>query len=142
VAWRGLTRAGAAGHSRKKNVFVYGCDSSKATHLAPGPRLRERVFPRMLWKNAETFSFSDCSFKVQRCKESTGRVVVWRELAIACSYTVEASFAGANFGPRCGVHMNIRDFEAMGAALCDTLLDYFDPVRPAATRDASSHLLR
>jgi len=116
------------GHSRKKNVFIYGCDSKyrNATQQAGG-RLRERIFPRMLWKNSDTFSFSDCSFKVQRSKETTGRVVVWRECDIPNSYTLEASFAGANFGAKSGLHMNISDFEAMGAALCDTMLDYWDP---------------
>ena len=116
------------GHSRKKNVFIYGCDSKyrNATQQAGG-RLRERIFPRMLWKYSDTFSFSDCSFKVQRCKETTGRVVVWRECDIPNSYTLEASFAGANFGAKSGLHMNTSDFEAMGAALCDTMLDYWDP---------------
>jgi len=116
------------GHSRKKNVFIYGCDSKYRNQSQQGGgRLRERIFPRMLWKNSDTFSFSDCSFKVQRCKETTGRVVVWRECGIANSYTLEASFAGANFGVKSGLHMNIQDFEAMGAALCDTMLDFWDP---------------
>ena len=53
-------------------------------------------------------------------QETTGRVVVWRECDIANSYTLEASFAGANFGAKSGLHMNIDDFEAMGAALCHT----------------------
>ena len=53
-------------------------------------------------------------------QETTGRVVVWRECDIGNSYTLEASFAGANFGAKSGVHMNIDDFEAMGAALCHT----------------------
>ena len=117
------------GHSRKKNVFIYGCDSKYRNQhqCGGGRRLRERIFPRMLWKNAETFSFSDCSFKVQRCKETTGRVVVWRECDIPNSYTLEASFAGANFGVKSGLHMNTADFEAMGVALCDTMLDFWDP---------------
>ena len=97
------------GHSRKKNVFIYGCDSKYRNQhqCGGGRRLRERIFPRMLWKNAETFSFSDCSFKVQRCKETTGRVVVWRECDIPNSYTLEASFAGANFGVKIMIVMSI-----------------------------------
>ena len=46
------------GHSRKKNVFMYGCSGK-------GPnRLKERIFPRLLEKTAEIFSFSDCSFSI------------------------------------------------------------------------------
>lgn len=37
------------GHSRKNNVFMYGCDGGGA---GSGSRLRQRVFPLMLSKNA------------------------------------------------------------------------------------------
>jgi hypothetical protein len=60
------------GHSRKKNVFIYGCDAKyRNQNQQGGGRLRERIFPRMLWKASDTFAFSDCSFKVQHCKETT-----------------------------------------------------------------------
>ncbi|KAJ1447344.1 hypothetical protein M885DRAFT_196885 [Pelagophyceae sp. CCMP2097] len=38
------------------------------------------------------FSFRDASFGVQMSKKATGRVVAWRELGIANSFTLEASF--------------------------------------------------
>lgn len=37
------------GHSRKNNVFMYGCDGGRAS---TGLRLHQRVFPLMLSKNA------------------------------------------------------------------------------------------
>lgn len=37
------------GHSRKNNVFMYGCDGGGA---GARPRLQQRVFPLMLSKNA------------------------------------------------------------------------------------------
>ena len=36
------------GHSRKQNVFIYGCEN----RFDPLKRLRERVFPVMVSKNA------------------------------------------------------------------------------------------
>lgn len=36
------------GHSRKQNVFIYGCEN----RFDPLKRLRERVFPVMISKNA------------------------------------------------------------------------------------------
>ena len=36
------------GHSRKQNVFIYGCEN----RYSPDKRLKERVFPCMLNKNA------------------------------------------------------------------------------------------
>ena len=38
------------GHSRKQNVFIYGCEN----RFDPLKRLRERVFPVMISKNAPT----------------------------------------------------------------------------------------
>jgi len=35
------------GHSRKQNVFVYGCENK---HL-PNEKLKERIFPAMLSRN-------------------------------------------------------------------------------------------
>lgn len=101
------------GHSRKMNIFMYGCENRGTWSL----RLRERVFPRMLWRNATCFSYDDCNFKVsrggwnhaawhtgcdhrslcvcirlrvglgvlhqvQKAKESTARVVVWKEIGL------------------------------------------------------------
>ena len=86
------------GHSRKHNIFCYGCGPTADNRLA------ERIFPRMLAQAGQVFSFRDCSFKVQRSKESTARVVGFKELGIANSFTLEASFAGANFGAENGRH--------------------------------------
>ena len=79
------------GHSRKCNMFMYGCSSKH-----PGLRLKERVFPFLLHNESLMFSYDDCNFKVQRCKESAARVVSWRELSIPNSYTLEMSLGGGN----------------------------------------------
>lgn len=79
-------------HSRKHNVFIYGCENNKRH---PDRRLLEQVFPLMLHKNvADKFSFENCKFRVQKNKEGTGRIVVW-VLGVTNSYTLEASFAGS-----------------------------------------------
>lgn len=46
------------GHSRKKNMFMYGNGEKNDT------RYRERVFPYLLEKAADTFDYSECSFAV------------------------------------------------------------------------------
>lgn len=133
------------GHSRKYNIFIYGCANRRAP---PRERMRPRIFPHLLFKaspspygflsltdsavgngkapmiavraekakeeaalaNGEDrlaglelgpggqwgrFAFSDCRFQVQAAKKGTGRIVGWRELGIANSFTLEASFCGA-----------------------------------------------
>uniref|UniRef100_A0A8D2PKX5 ATP/GTP binding protein like 2 n=1 Tax=Zosterops lateralis melanops TaxID=1220523 RepID=A0A8D2PKX5_ZOSLA len=83
------------GHSRKNNVFMYGCDAGGDD---AGTRLRQRVFPLMLSKNApDKFSFSSCKFQVQKSKERTGRVSMWR-LGVSHSYTLEVAFSGSTLG--------------------------------------------
>ncbi|XP_021353355.1 cytosolic carboxypeptidase 2-like isoform X22 [Mizuhopecten yessoensis] len=111
------------GHSRKQNVFIYGCDNRHN----PEKRLRERIFPVMLNKNApDKFKFESCKFKVQKSKEGTGRIVMWH-MGIMNSYTMEATFCGSTIGKKKGYHFTLLDFEAMGYHFCDTLLDYCDP---------------
>lgn len=40
------------------------------------------------------FSYQDSTFTVQRSKQGTGRVVVWKEMKLDHSYTLESSFCG------------------------------------------------
>ena len=120
------------GHSRKHNVFCYGCDAGTGPTAAfKGDGAHGRydglVFPRLLWRNSPVFSFSDCSFKVQKSKESTARVVVRRELGIVNSFTMEATLAGCNFGRHAGKHLTPDLLRGVGHSFCDTILDYFDP---------------
>ncbi|KAL0968425.1 hypothetical protein UPYG_G00266690 [Umbra pygmaea] len=111
------------GHSRKNNVFMYGC----ALNSDAKQRLRERIFPLMMSKNAaDKFSFRSCKFRVQKSKEGTGRVVMWR-LGIRNSYTMESTFGGSTLGKRKETHFTTRDLKSLGYYLCDTLLDFCDP---------------
>ncbi|XP_029166234.1 cytosolic carboxypeptidase 2 [Nylanderia fulva] len=110
-------------HSRKHNIFAYGCESKRA---GCNGRLSEQVFPLMLHKNAaDKFSFENCKFHVEKGKEGTGRVVVW-SMGVQNSYTLEASMGGSKIGSRCGTHFSIQDYEQIGKAFCETLLDFSD----------------
>ncbi|XP_063084018.1 cytosolic carboxypeptidase 2 isoform X2 [Cavia porcellus] len=101
------------GHSRKNNVFLYGCSSSDHKRW-----LHERVFPLMLSKNAPD--------TVQKSREGTGRVVMWR-MGIRNSYTLESTFGGSTLGSKRDTHLTTEDLKALGRHICDTLLDFCDP---------------
>jgi hypothetical protein len=103
-----------------KNVFMYGC-SGKIND-----RLKERIFPSLLEKNCDIFSFSDCSFAVQKSKESTARVVTWKELGITNSYTLESSFWGADYGKYADFHFNTDLLQEVGHKFWDTIIDFWD----------------
>lgn len=56
-------------HSRKHNIFIYGCESRKNSDK----RLQEQVFPLMLHKNAAdkvTFEI----YNIQYCKYCIGLI--------------------------------------------------------------------
>ncbi|KAK5622264.1 Cytosolic carboxypeptidase 2 [Crenichthys baileyi] len=111
------------GHSRKNNVFMYGCNSRGDASI----KLQERVFPLMMSKNASNkFSFKSCKFRLQKSKEGTGRIVMWR-LGVKNSYTMEATFGGSTLDDRGGTHFTTGDLKSMGFYFCDTLLDFCDP---------------
>ncbi|XP_043728864.1 cytosolic carboxypeptidase 3 isoform X2 [Cervus elaphus] len=74
------------------------------------------------------FSFSSCKFNIQKSKEGTGRVVMWK-MGIRNSFTMEATFCGSTLGNKRGTHFNTKDLESMGYHFCDSLLDYCDPDR-------------
>lgn len=81
------------GHSRKNNVFMYGCVSTSPVdglstiqnniiHLVPD--LAQQVCP--------IFNAKDCKFALEREKETTARIVLFKELGILNSYTLETTF--------------------------------------------------
>jgi cytosolic carboxypeptidase protein 2/3 len=84
------------GHSRKYNVFMYGCDDKKKA------KPLVRAFPKFFSSHSvggKYVSYADCSFHVRKGRESTARVVVSKELNIPLSFTLEATFCGSNYGP-------------------------------------------
>ncbi|KAG1662145.1 hypothetical protein FOA52_011018 [Chlamydomonas sp. UWO 241] len=133
------------GHSRKKGIFMYGCEKQArdfspmfpnfpvpGSHggLPSAPvRLQEKVFPLLLQANLpDLFNYNSCNFKVQKSKHGTGRVVGFRELGLVNALTMEASFCGAGNGSKwSGQHFSTWHLEQMGCALCTCLLDYWDP---------------
>jgi len=78
------------GHSRKKNVFMYG----PGFPIHDARYLKMRVMPKLMSEQSEMFRFYSCKFRIQRSKEKTARVVLWREFNIMNCYTLEASFHG------------------------------------------------
>jgi len=109
------------GHSRKYNIFMYGCEEKKR----PNPKVR--AFPKFFSLHnvgKKYVSYGDCSFHVRKGRESTARVVVSRDIGIPLSYTVEATFCGADSGPLKYCHMNTGHLEEVGIALVDSFIQY------------------
>lgn len=80
------------GHSRRKNIFMYG-------NNYPERPDKTRVFPYIISKLCDYFSFEYSRFSVHKSKEATARVALWRDIGYCpLVYTMEASFSGADKG--------------------------------------------
>jgi hypothetical protein len=136
------------GHSRKKNMFLYGCVPFDDADGAANPRAeaaRLRLFPHVLSKTCSFYSLPDCTFSVSKSKRGTGRVVVWQEAHVLHSFTLEASFFGVGVnkkrhalgtnqqppsaGSETGVdtpmaHFMPQDLRAAGTGLCLSLIPF------------------
>ena len=103
------------GHSRKKNIFMYGCNFKNTPQTC-------KLFPFVLSKVSPVFSFNGSRFGVQRSKESTMRVSLFKELKIPNIYTLEASFCGADSGKYNKFHFTGEILADMGRDLCKAVL--------------------
>lgn len=112
------------GHTKKKNVFIYGCSTNSAESADKQKNLLARVIPHHLSKKNSLFSFSDSHFRMEKSKESTARIVLFKEFDIIHSYTMEASFFGpskAEYFNRAydgDMHMSPEDLTTLGRDLC------------------------
>ncbi|XP_058667437.1 cytosolic carboxypeptidase 4 [Ammospiza caudacuta] len=118
------------GHSQKKNVFLYGC-SIKETLWQAGCMVDTavvtedvgyRTLPKILDKVAPAFVMNSCSFLVEKSRASTARVVVWKEMGVLRSYTMESTYCSCSHGLYRGLQLGTQELEEMGSKFCLGLL--------------------
>lgn len=100
------------GHSRKKNVFLFGCENSGESEGV------ERVFSTLLAQNSSLFDIGSCRFGMEKSKEHTARVVLRKEMGIVNSFTLESTYCGMDGGEKRGMQVQIADLEKVGADFC------------------------
>lgn len=81
-------------HSLQKKIFMYGCSCPAADRRNLCRNAGARVIPLAISQLDSNFSFASSEFQVEKCKESTGRVVLFRRFGVVGSYTCESSFFG------------------------------------------------
>jgi hypothetical protein len=97
---------------------MYGCNNRAKPEEC-------RIFPFILSKLNNTFNFGYCKFGVQKSKESTARVSLYKELKTCPNiFTIESSFSGIDFGVLKGQHLTEQMLEGVGRDLCRSLLVY------------------
>lgn len=75
------------GHSGANNIFTYG------NPIKEDP-IQNKIFPMILSKINDTFSYEQCKFKLNKNKYGTARINLFHEISIANIFTIEASFYG------------------------------------------------
>lgn len=73
------------GHSRKKNVFMYGCFGGHNEYQSHRTNSLIRMVPYMLSQRSRIFSYKDCRFENKKDKETTSRMVFFKEFSIVNS---------------------------------------------------------
>ena len=86
---------------------MYGCTNYAGQSNTADRRYKEQVFPLMFDRMSPYFSYNTSSFVINKAKESTGRVVMWKEFNLTNSYTCESSFCGPSQGIYKGFHFTI-----------------------------------
>lgn len=72
------------GHSRKKNMFVFGPDYSVTEPMY----YKCRILPKLLSSITPIFRYYGCSYQISHDKKSTARAAMLREMLIPYVYTV------------------------------------------------------
>ncbi|XP_049430356.1 cytosolic carboxypeptidase 4 isoform X2 [Epinephelus fuscoguttatus] len=136
------------GHSRKKNVFLYGC-SVKETLWQSGSAINTvglkedpgyRTIPKTLDRIAPAFSFNSCNYLVEKSRSATARVVVWREMGVLRSYTMESTYNGCNQGIYKGLQTGTKELQETGMKFCHSLLSVTKDMNILYSRRLINHI--
>ncbi|GAB1600068.1 cytosolic carboxypeptidase 1-like isoform X2 [Argonauta hians] len=119
------------GHSQKKNIFMYGCsalkswlgsDSDNPTYHQWGEDISYQILPYILNQNSPAFSLQDSHFHVEEIKETSARVVVWRQMGIINSYCMESTFCGFDQGIYRNTQVSTHHLLEMGHQFCEGIM--------------------
>lgn len=104
-------------HSSRRNAFMYGCTQSFLQLADRKANLMAKMVPLLLCERNSALAWSHCSFRQDRLKEATARLVVYNELQVVNSYTLEASFYGPDWTDRADLQFCVADYEGIGKDL-------------------------
>lgn len=81
-------------HFRIKEAFMYCCSLlyDNVMYDSRSKNAFLRVFPLLLSQRNSLFSFKESKFRMEKFKESSARIVLFRECGILNSITLENSF--------------------------------------------------
>ena len=107
-------------HSRKKCVFIYG----PYYPLHSDKYYTVRLLPKLISDQSPPFRFPACHFRCEASKLQSARLVIWKELHLANSFTVECSLYGYLTEDRKTVPFNEQSVMDVGKSIMLGLNQY------------------
>ncbi|PAV77532.1 hypothetical protein WR25_02557 [Diploscapter pachys] len=115
------------GHSRKSNVFLFGNNPEESWNRDDVTQRKHNyefiTLPEMLEQISPAFSFKNCRFNIERSKESSARITLWRQFDLCRSYTMESTYCGFESGQFKGSQIGTRELKDMGKELLAAILE-------------------
>lgn len=122
-----------------------------------------QVLPILMQNCCPSFSLSQCEYKVERNREATARITVWRCYGVKRSYTFETSYCGCDEGLykvndcivfywslfmtiKCtisiiqGYHFGIKQLKEIGTTFCMSLSSLEEETKKRANLPANNRL--
>ncbi|CAG9329613.1 unnamed protein product [Blepharisma stoltei] len=109
-------------HSKKKGVFMYGPHYP----LHSEKYCKIKVFPKLISETTEMFRYYSCRFRNEASKRKTARLVMWKELELPYTYTVESSSHGYLDSERATIAFTEENLHRLGKCLGETILEYIE----------------
>uniref|UniRef100_A0A0N5AU35 Cytosolic carboxypeptidase 6 n=1 Tax=Syphacia muris TaxID=451379 RepID=A0A0N5AU35_9BILA len=112
------------GHSRRFNVFMYGNNPEESWKASDHTIKHNQEFlflPEVLAEKSQLFSLMDCAYGITEGKETSARVVLWRQLHLSQMYTMEASYCGFDQGTHAGNQISTWHLKQLGRDLCESV---------------------
>ena len=107
-------------HSQQKSVFMYGPHYPLHAEKYSGVR----VLPRLICAKMPYFRWASCKFRNERSKQKAARLVVWKQLKLMNTFTIEASFYGYLTKDRDTVAFTESTLVAAGEGIGRGIWDY------------------
>jgi hypothetical protein len=104
-------------HSKKYNCFFYS---------NPLKDKSDHVIVQLMAKHCSLYSMEDSTFKIRKEKENSARVVVWKEMGVRLSYTLEVGYGGVTQGVFKGQHHSWESILDIANGLAHSLVDMWD----------------
>lgn len=115
------------GHSTKEDSFFYGCRTKGSNLSEQKENIYIRLFPLMLARKCGLINYKYCSFNLEKAKESTARIVVFKEFGVLASYTLENSFLGCF--TRNSTIFDMKSLMALGEEVCKIFSIFRTPLK-------------